>query len=93
MRLTPDSICERKPGMAYRVIDGETVVVKPETGEVAQLNESASFIWLALDGKRSLKDIALSMTEEFEVSVEIAEKDALDCLSLFAESDLIALIK
>jgi len=67
----------RTEGIAWRLIEGEAVLVNVRRDEVIHLNPAASFLWSNLDGKSSLADIARSMTEEYEVDAETALADAV----------------
>jgi len=72
----------RSPDLPFRVVDEEVVIVSPNKGEVTVLNETAAKIWQLLDGKRTLKQIADILTDEFEVE---REKAYADCLNLLKE--------
>jgi len=51
--------------------------VLPEKGQVKVLNEVGARIWSLIDGKRSIKEIVDVITQEYQVSADIAEKDTL----------------
>ena len=55
----------------------EAVIVLPEKGQIKVLNEVGARIWSLIDGKRSIKEIVDVITQEYQVSAEIAEKDTL----------------
>ena len=65
----------RSPKTAFRIIDGEAVVVVPEEGMVNIFNKVASRIWEILDGTLSLNDIAAVISSEFDATYETAYKD------------------
>ena len=67
----------RIEGIAWRMIDGEAVLVNVRRDDVMHLNPVASFLWSSLDGQVSLEDIARSMTEEYDVDLEVALVDAI----------------
>jgi hypothetical protein len=72
----------REPSAAWRVIDGEAVMVLPSTGKVHTLNAVGTRFWELVDGSRSMADIAAALAEEFDAPVErIAE----DCRAFAAE--------
>jgi methyltransferase-like protein len=68
---------QRIEGIAWRLIEGEAVLVNVRRDEVIHLNPAASFLWTSLDGQASLADIARSMSEEYEVDAETALADAV----------------
>ena len=75
--LGPQTRLRRIEGIAWRMIDGEAVLVNVRRDEVMHLNPAASSLWSILDGQASLEDIALSMTEEYDVDLEVALADAI----------------
>lgn len=60
-------IPKRNRDAAFRVIDGQAIVVLPEKSEVKILNEVGSRIWQLMDGSISLDDICMKICEEYEV--------------------------
>jgi hypothetical protein len=54
------------------------------------LNATGSFIWKHLDGARKPEEIARMLAEEFDVSVEQAEKDTCEFLLSLAGKNLLA---
>ena len=83
--LGPGSMLRRIEGIAWRTIEGEAVLVNVRSDEVMHLNTSASFLWSNLDGVLSLEDIARSMTEEYEVTLEEALADAVVFAGMLVE--------
>ncbi|MBC7229621.1 MAG: PqqD family protein [Actinobacteria bacterium] len=75
--LGPATRLRRLEGIAWREIDGEAVLVNVRRDEVMHLNPVAAFLWSRLDGKRSLREVARAIAEEFEVDAETAEADAV----------------
>jgi hypothetical protein len=62
----------RNPLLAWRMIEGEVVVISPEDSSVHELNETASFIWNALNGERTSAEIAALLSKEYDVVPEEA---------------------
>lgn len=60
---------------AWRVVDGEAVIVSPKDSNVTILNETGTFIWKLIDGSFGIEQIATALAEEFEVPPEQANKD------------------
>lgn len=61
-----------------RILKGEAVLVLAEEGKVKVLNEVGARIWTLADGKRTIRDIAAFICEEYEVTETQAEADALE---------------
>ena len=71
----------REAAVAWRVIDGEAVMVVPATGKVHTLNRVGTRFWELVDGSRSVEAIAEAVAAEFDAP---AEQIARDCRG-FAE--------
>ncbi len=71
---TPDTICAPSDDVVAREIEGEIVIVPLTAGigdaddELYTLNDTGRAIWQRLDGKRTLREVAASLAEEFEAT-------------------------
>ena len=63
------------PQVISRTIEGEAVIVLPESGQVGVLNEVGTRVWELADGTRSLEEIVAAIVEEFEATPERAKQD------------------
>ena len=66
---------QREPAAAWRVIDGEAVMVLPSSGRVHTLNGVGTRFWELVDGTRTLGDIAGQLAEEFDAPAARIETD------------------
>lgn len=83
-------VCWRKnPTLAWREIDGETVIISPEESVLHELNDTGSFIWQLVDGKRSVADIAELLAVEYNVTREEARADTEALLAQLASRRLL----
>jgi len=64
----------RHPDVAFRVIDGQAVIVVPATQTMHTLNEVGTFIWQNCEGK-SVDEVIASVVGEFEVDESTARSD------------------
>lgn len=66
-----------------REVQGEFVIIPIVSGvgdmeeEIFSLNETGKAIWGRLDGKKTLKDIAVSLADEFQATAGEIEQDVL----------------
>lgn len=88
----PHSVLRRVEGIAWRIIEGEAVLVNVRRDEVLHLNPTASFLWSGLDGSNSLERIAAEMAAEFEVSREEALADILEFAELLIQQGVAELV-
>ena len=69
----------RHPGVRTRVEMGETTLVGPGNGGASrELNEVAARIWALCDGRRTVRDIAALVVDEFEVDLDTARRDVVE---------------
>jgi hypothetical protein len=76
---------------AYRIINGEAVVVNLKENTFHTLNPVATFIWEQADGQIKAKQMIERICREFEVDWETAEKDCLEFLGKLVSKGLVVL--
>jgi hypothetical protein len=54
---------------ASRVFSGEAVIISPTENVVRMLNPVGSRVWELADGTRTVEDISVVLTTEFEVDL------------------------
>jgi len=79
------------PQVAARIIDGEAVIVLPESGQVTVLNEVGSRIWELIDGTRNVGEITEIIVAEYDVTAEQAERDVEEFIEELVESKMLVL--
>lgn len=62
------------PSTASRVFGSDAVVISPAENMVRMLNPVGSRIWQLSDGSNSVEDIALTLTEEYDVDLAHARQ-------------------
>jgi hypothetical protein len=73
--MTSEARYRRDDALPFQEIQGQTVIVRPAGQELHQLDETATFLWNRLERPRTAADLAEALCEEFEVSLEDAERD------------------
>jgi hypothetical protein len=71
-----DRYLVQNPQAAWRVYDGEAVIISPEDSTLSTLNAVGTLIWEAADGKTPVSAIIARISEEFDVEREQAERDS-----------------
>jgi hypothetical protein len=74
--MRPDGYPEQNPRAAWRVYEGEAVIVSPEDSTLHTLNPVGTLIWEAADGRTAMEAIVARVCEAFEVDQGKAERDA-----------------
>ena len=87
--MTLMMIPEKSPDLIWRSLDDGTVIINPEQGDVKVLNEVGARVWELVDGQRSIDQIALEITQDYEVSLDDANKDLKDYLNVMIDQGLL----
>ena len=66
----------RRAAVPWRRLDTEALVVDVAAGTLYPLNAVAARIWELCDGARSIDDILVILTEEFDATAEVIRHDA-----------------
>ena len=73
----PEAYPTQCPRTAWRVYDGEAVILWPDDSTLNTLNAVGTLIWESADGKSPLSAIVARICEEFDVDPERAERDTM----------------
>jgi len=89
-----DKIPKKNKGLAWRIIDGEVVVIpleaQPKEGEkLTSFNETASRIWELIDGKNSVEEIIKKIIDEYDVELKEARSQVKNFLDNLSQKKLI----
>ena len=81
-----NSVPSRSASVVTRKTGNEYVLV-PVTDNIADmdsvytLNETGAWIWEQIDGKRTISEIIILLTDEFDIDNDSATADVLDFLT------------
>ncbi len=79
------------PQVASRVVDGTAVIVLADSGEVSMLNSVGTRVWELVDGKRSVREIANAIVNEYDVTADVAERDVASFMQLLIDAKAVTL--
>jgi hypothetical protein len=83
MKVTLDSVCVPSENVVAREIEGEIIIVPLTAGigdaddELYTLNDTARAIWNALNGQKTLAQVATALKGEFSSPENDIDKDVL----------------
>jgi hypothetical protein len=80
---------QRQKEVAWRLIDGEAVIITPSDSTMHSLNESGTRIWELINGNRTLGEVAEAVQVEFDVDADRARKDTLWFVECLAKKGLV----
>jgi PqqD family protein of HPr-rel-A system len=81
----------RDPGVPHQKLDEETIVVDPRTRQVHLFNETAARIWELLATPRSLDDLTILLSEEYDASQAEVRASVEETLESLRDKGLLAL--
>ena len=71
----PEAYLTQSSRTAWRVYDGEAVLLCPDDSTLNTLNAVGTLIWESADGKTPVSTIVARICEDFDVEPERAERD------------------
>lgn len=81
----------KNPKTAWRIIEGETLIVNPLDRMIHHLNPVGARSWELSDGKKRVKEIVSQIYQEFEVDYETAKRDILEFLQELVAKEIMTL--
>jgi hypothetical protein len=75
--------------LAYRVLDGQGVIVNLESGTLHVLNSVGTRIWEAFDGGTTLKEVIQQLSREYSVPYAQLETDAIEFVRELLQNELL----
>ena len=83
---------QKNPALAWREIDGETIIISPNDSVMHELNDTGSFLWKNIDGRKSAAELAELLVENYEVTPDIALSDTQALLEEMASRKLLVTV-
>jgi hypothetical protein len=74
-RSTSADYPKKRIDVNSRSIDHELVILDRQNGSIHQLNQTAGIVWVHCDGRTSVQEIAMRITDLFEVDLSSAIGD------------------
>jgi len=87
-----DKVATRNKDVAWRVIDGEAILISAEDSMLHSLDEVGTRIWELSDGTNTIRAIVGSICEEFEVEEAQAQNDVVEFVTNLSSDKLRLLI-
>lgn len=80
----------RSPRVAFRVLDGEAVIMSSPESNLFTLNETATLLWQSADGVTPLEEIVTEkLCPAFDVAPETALADARELAERLAQHGIL----
>ena len=89
--MTPSSKITISPNVVSRAVGDETVILDLESGTYFGLDSIGARVWQMMEEGRTLSEICDVMVDEYDVSRETLEQDAVRLASELAAKRLISI--
>ena len=89
--ITRNSIYQRSPSATHQTVAGEAILIDLNTGSYYSLNETGTWLWEHLDGKRTVGELATELAVACSISdqVEIVQQDLIDLVANLLKEGLV----
>ena len=87
--INPDKYYTRHQDIAWRLVEGDALLVDPRTGKIFPLNPVAARIWEMLDRQHLASEIVDVLVQEFEAPPDVIRQDAYDFIDSLFEAKLL----
>ena len=85
-KIVENSIFCKDKIAVWKDLKEEGIILNLNSGYYFNINETGVFIWKLLDGRKSLRDIALKLSVRYKIPKKVALKDvALFTKSLYSK--------
>lgn len=89
--LALESYPQPSPAALAQPIGDELVLLLPQQGSVRAINAVGRRIWELADGSRSVREIAATISREYDVTQAQAEADTLHFVGVLMQRGLLSL--
>ena len=89
--MDPSSKPKQKPGYRLEMLDNEFLLYHLSETTILYCNQTASLIWQLCDGRHTVKEIRILLSEAYPESAETVVADVNEVLRLFLEHKAIGL--
>ncbi len=80
---------KKQEKLICRIIDGETLILNPESNAIFSLNKTGTVVWGLLDEFCEVDKIINKVVREYNVSYENAKKDIDELIKSLLQQSLI----
>ena len=88
----PEVYLAQSQRTAWRIYDGEAVLLCPDDSTLNTLNAVGTLIWESADGKTPLSAIVARICEAFDVDPARAERDTMAFVTKLRERGLVTIV-
>lgn len=83
----------RNEEIVWRNLDGEAVLLNPNTGKYFGMNAVGCSFWEKIDGQNTVAEIIDHLLEEYEVTRSVLEQDINELIDAMLKNNIISIEK
>lgn len=87
--ISSDEYVMRCDELAWRIYDGEAVLMSEDGSQIHMLNKVSSFIWELADGKATVGNIVTKICDRFDVERDTAQADTVEFIQELVDKNLL----
>jgi hypothetical protein len=89
--ITPDHVFKCSPNATHQTVAGEAILIDLNTGSYYSLNETGTWLWEHLDGKRTIGELATELAVACAIpdQVELVRDDLIELVAKLAQEKLV----
>ncbi len=89
--VTPDDVFRRSPNATHQSVAGEAILIDLNTGSYYSLNETGTWLWEHLDGKRTIGELAMDLAVACDIpdQVSMVQQDLNDLVANLLKEGLV----
>ena len=84
-----NAVPEPADGLTVKQIGTETIILTESGEQLHTLDQTGTYVWSQIDGKKTLGRILDGICDEYDVSRERAQADLLDFINALSEKKII----
>lgn len=91
MPITAGSVFQRSPSATHQTVAGEAIVIDLDTGSYYSLNETGTWLWENLDGRRNVEQLAQELAAVCDIPDQAAtvQTDLVELLGNLLQEKLV----
>lgn len=89
--ITASTILQRSPNATHQTVAGEAILIDLTTGSYYSLNETGTWLWEHLDGKRTIGELAMDLAVACDIpdQVRMVQQDLNDLVANLLKESLV----
>ena len=89
--VTLDGVFRRSPNATHQSVAGEAILIDLNTGSYYSLNETGTWLWEHLDGKRTVGELAAELAAVCNIpdQVDAIKSDVIELLTDLTREKLV----